>query len=102
MKVKVTQYFRPDGRQRTLELDVGDECKEKYEQITKSGCRLTCEQLMSGAVSQAIEHEHGDYDLILTKGADLTKNKEALVTMILRFDKVAYNVWLDKVLAEIA
>jgi len=93
MIVKVTQYYRPDGRKKTHEIEVSDECKEKYQEIISCGARLTAEQLMDGVVSQTIETVDGDYDIILTRGNDPSKNKEALEKMIMRFDKDKFNKW---------
>ncbi len=89
MIVEVTQFMRPDGRQVKHELEVSDECKEKYEELLSCNTRLTAEQLMSGAVSQTIECTDGDLDFALTKGPDLEENKKELEKMILRFDKIA-------------
>ncbi len=86
MLVDVTQYYRPDGRQVTHQLEVSDNCQTKYDELTKLG-RLTAEQLMNGSVSQTIECDDFDYDIIITGGADMEKNKEACEKLILRFDK---------------
>jgi hypothetical protein len=101
MIVEVTQYYRPDGRQRTHELEISDDCAEKYKQIRAVGCRLTAEQLMSLEVSQTIEHKEGDYDLILTKGNDFDENKKALETMIRRFDDKKFASWLPEAESEV-
>lgn len=85
MIAKVTQYYRPDGRQVDHEITLKDDCKEKYDQIMTVG-RLTCEQLMTGMVSQAVECEDFDFDIILSDGKSLLKNKESLEKLILRFD----------------
>lgn len=93
MIVQVTQFMRPNGRQVQRELEVSDNCKEKYQEIIECGARLTGEQLMSGAVSQTIETSDGDFNLVLTKGTDLAENKKALEIMILDFDKIAFEKW---------
>lgn len=87
MKVSVTQYMRPNGRQVTHELEISDECKTQYAAIGECTARLTGEQLMSGVVSQVIECEDFDFDIILTPGLDLEENIRALETLILRFEK---------------
>lgn len=93
MKVQVTQFMRPNGRQVLHELEIDDNCKEKYEEIVECGARLTGEQLRTGEVSQTIETVDGDFEIILTKGSDLAENKKALEKIILRFDKVAFEEW---------
>jgi hypothetical protein len=89
--VDVVQFMRPNGRQVPHQLDVDDNCEAKYKELTGLGLRLTCEQLMNGTVSQTIECPDFDFDIILTNGADLTENKEALEKLILRFDAVEYH-----------
>lgn len=75
MIVEVTQFMRPNGRQVQHNLEIDDNCKESYDQLTKCGARLTGEQLMSGFVSQCIETKDGDFAMTLTNGRDLSKNK---------------------------
>ena len=87
MKVNVTQFMRPNGRQVLRELEISDGCISQYKAIGECKARLTAEQLMSGEVSQTIECENFDYDIILTPGSDFDENKCALEKLILRFDK---------------
>ncbi|GAF97702.1 unnamed protein product, partial [marine sediment metagenome] len=87
------EFLRPNGRQVQHELDVDDNCKEKYQEIVECGARLTGEQLMSGMVSQTIETSDGDFDLVLTNGRDLAENIRALEKMILGFNKIAFKKW---------
>ena len=89
MIIEVTQYMRPCGRQVQHQLEISDDCKEKYQDILDCSVRLTAEQLITGVVSQTISTSDFDFDICLTKGEDLQENKEALEKMILRFDKVA-------------
>ena len=93
MKIQVTQFMRPNGRQVQQQLDVNDSCEEKYKELTECGARLTGEQLMNGQVSQCIETEYGDFDIVITKGSDFAQNKKALEDMILRFDKEDCEKW---------
>lgn len=93
MIVHVIQFMRPNGRQVRHTLEVGDSCKEKYQEIIECGARLTSEQLMSGVVSQTIETFDGDFALVLTNGEDLAENKRVLEVMILDFDKIAFGKW---------
>ncbi len=88
--VEVTQFMRPDGQQVQHALEIDSGCTDKYKEITEYGLRLTCEQLMSGKVSQTIESPDFDFDITLTNGDNLEENKKALERMILRFDKAAY------------
>lgn len=102
MLVKVTQYMRPNGRQVEQELEIDDKCRDKYEKILDSGARLTAEQLMTGRVSQTIETDDGDFDIILTKGHDFEENRIALETMILRFDETNFDEWATRLAREMA
>lgn len=93
MIAKVIQFMRPHGRQVHQELEIDDNCKEKYQEIIECGARLTGEQLMNGTVSQTIETVNGDFNIVITKGPDLAENKKALEVMILDFDKKAFEEW---------
>ena len=86
MIVEVTQYYRPNGRQVVHELEVSETCEGQYQSILECNARLTAEQLMTGTVSQAIECEDFDYDIILTKGSDFAENARAMEELILRFN----------------
>ena len=99
MIVKVTQYMRPKGRPVVLNLKVPYRCQEKYKEICELGLKLTCEQLTNGEVSQAIMSEDGfDYDIKLTKGAELEENRQQMIDMILAFDQEKY--WKMKAVFE--
>ena len=87
MKVDVTQYIKPNGRQVSRTVEIDDKCKGNYAAILSCHARLTVEQLITEQVSQAVECEDFDFDIILTSGADGDENKTAMETMILRFDK---------------
>ncbi len=89
--VDVIQFMRPDGQQVPHQLEIDDTCEPKYKELIACGLRLTCEQLMSGKVSQTIESPDFDFDISLTNGDDLNENKKALERLILRFDKDAFH-----------
>jgi len=97
MLVDVVQYMRPDGRKVYHQLEIDDNCKSKYEEICSCECRLTCEQLQTGAVSQTIEHSEFDFDIILTKGHDFDENKKAIERLILRFNKQQFEKMLKEI-----
>lgn len=78
MKVEITQFMRPNGLKKIHEIEISDECEEKYKEILACNARLTAEQLMNGVVSQAIECTDFDYDLELTPGNDFEQNKKLL------------------------
>ena len=66
MIVKITQFIAPHGEQRERTCEVPDDCALGYESLKRHGCRLTAEVLMTGAVSQTIEHEEGDFLIEIT------------------------------------
>lgn len=99
MKAKVTQFMRPNGRQVQRELEIDDKCEPNYNRLTELGARLTCEQLMTGQVSQTIKTEECDFDIIVTKGGDLEENKKALEDMILRLDATKLEEVIEQQLA---
>uniref|UniRef100_A0A6M3KGV8 Uncharacterized protein n=1 Tax=viral metagenome TaxID=1070528 RepID=A0A6M3KGV8_9ZZZZ len=91
MIVDVIQYMRPDGRKVPRQAEISDECQIKYDEIIECGGRLTAEQLMTGEVSQTIETNDFDFDIIITNGADFDENKKALEDMVMRFDKSKFD-----------
>jgi hypothetical protein len=60
MRVAVTEFVRPNGRQKDEKLEVANYCAVGYEAMKRKGCRLTAE-LIINVVSCCIEHPEGDY-----------------------------------------
>jgi len=85
MEVEITQFMRPNGKQVSGKIEISDDCQEQYDAIIAAGGRLTCEQLMSGVVSQTIEFTDGDVDMILTNPSKESKYREDLEKMIRRY-----------------
>ena len=83
MKVKITQFIPPNGRREERSCEVPDDCAAGYEAIKRHGCRLTEEILMTGHVSQTVEHEDGDVLIEITPNGP--EVKDALVKMIREF-----------------
>lgn len=94
MIARVTQYLRPDGRQREVELEIPDEYQQQYDLIYSCECRITCEQMMSGQAAQYISHKHGDFDIKLTPADDRKAADKALLQMIKAFDKNEFDKWV--------
>lgn len=92
MRVSVINFIPPRGRQETLTVDIPDDCAVGYEAIRRHNCRLTVERLMTGHISQCIEHEEGDYAIEIC--ANSPKAPEVLAKMIRSFDSVAFEKWL--------
>lgn len=67
MLVYFTQYQRPDGRTREINIAMPDELEPKVKEILAEGCKLTIEALSTGEVSLAVEHpDHGDVCIEIT------------------------------------
>lgn len=94
MRVDLIQFLRPDGRQRPVWCDgIPDELKPKYDAIRENGMRLTCEELMTGMVSLAIEHPSADYKIELCRN-EPDAPKLALEKLIRSFEEAEFDVWL--------
>ena len=95
IRIPLTQFLRPDGRQRDVWCDnMPSDLAPKMDAITAHRCRLTCEELMSGMVSLAIEHHDGDFDIELAEnGAGPNSPKNALERLVRRFDADEFEKW---------
>lgn len=93
MKIQITQFLRPDGRKRALELEIPDEYQEQYDLIRSCGCEITCEQMMNGTAAQYITNDYGDFDIKLSPSNDLKAADKALLQMIKGFDKKEFDKW---------
>ncbi len=99
IRVPLTQFLRLDGRKRDVWCDdMPDELAPKMDALTAHGCRLTCEELMTGVVSLAIEHPDGDFDSELCgNGPGDNSPKASLEKLIRRFDADEFEKWLRQV-----
>ena len=92
MIVSITQSL--NGRQQESRCEIDDSLAPQVEAIKACGLRLTVEELMTGMVSQAIEHEEADYDIeIGLNGPGEDSPKNCLERMIRRFDPVVFKKW---------
>jgi hypothetical protein len=98
MFVAMTEFIPPRGRQEQEHLEVADDCAVGYEALQRHNCRLTAERLTTGALSTCIEHEEGDYDIQIVPH-DAAKFREAVETMLRRFDGAKFEEWLKAVTA---
>jgi hypothetical protein len=98
MQVKIIQFIPPRGKQRERSCEVPNDCAVGYESLKRHGCRLTAEVLIGGLVSQAVEHEDGDFLIEITfNGPDV---QDALVKMLREFDGVKFDKWLRDIQGE--
>ena len=92
MFVKIIQFKRPNGQPFQTGCQVDIRLREKYEQLLACNCRLTAEILPGGSVSQTIEHEEGDFKIVISPNN--VQVKKDLEAMIASFDVVEFNQWL--------
>lgn len=97
--VEITQFIAPHGEQRLRHAEVPNDCAVGYEALRRHGCRLTAEVLMTGHVSQCIEHEEGDYDMEVTENGPVVQ--ESLVKMLRKFDGAEFERWLKNMNPEV-
>jgi len=93
MKIELTEYVRPNGRTRTVTMNIDPECESGYNQIRQSGARLGFEVLgRAGTVYVFLEHPKlGDYvSEILPSKEDL---KSAIEGLLRHFDAADYERW---------
>jgi hypothetical protein len=96
MNVPLTQFLRPNGRQVTVTCkDVNDNLQKNYDEIKANGLRLACEELSTGVVSIALEHDLGDYDMELCQNKP-DAPKQALEKLIERFNLADFKHWLNE------
>lgn len=92
MKIQITQFVRPHGRQREYSYELPDEFKPQMELIQACDCKITCEELQTLEAASYVTHDEGDFDLIIS--ACGKEAEEALENMIRRFDKTKFDEWL--------
>ena len=93
IQIELTEYVRPNGRTRTVTMNVDPECESAYNQIKQSGARLGFEVLgRAGTVYVFLEHPKlGDYvSEILPSKEDLKSTIEGLLR---HFDVADYERW---------
>jgi len=103
MKVSLTQFLLPDGRQRIVETTIHDRLAGQVAAIhdrlagqvaaiEECGARLTAEMLTTGEVSMTVEHpKWGDFDIeVVNNGPEVPI---ALERLIERFEKSSFEHW---------
>lgn len=97
MNLTVTQFMRPDGRRKSICLEIPDDCASKVKEIQARGCEIACEQLMTGEAAHYISHDEGNFAIDVTGSGK--KAVAALLKMIRAFDTAKFNEWLKEVAA---
>lgn len=98
MQIRVTQYLRPDGRQKVLRMEIPDSYQEQYDLIRSCGCELTCEQLRNGTAVHYISSivEENDFAIEITPVGDTAAAEAKLLEMIATFDKERFECWREQ------
>ncbi len=92
MQIDITQYMRPDGRTKMLQIEIPDEYEAVINKLKELDLRITCELLSSGLVAQYITHEEGDYAIELDMFGEGVNIK--LLKMLDDFDEQSFKSWL--------
>ena len=96
MKIELTEYVRPNGRTRTVTMNVDPKCESAYNQIKQSGARLGFEVLgRAGTVYVFLEHPKlGDYvSEILPSEEHL---KSTIEELLQHFDATDFERWVRR------
>jgi hypothetical protein len=96
VKVLLTQFMRPSGREVPVSAEIDDTLADKVSIIRSYKCRFTCEVLTTNQVSIAIEHEEGDFTIELASNAPNAPT-QALEKLIREFKPDEFAEWLNLV-----
>lgn len=79
--VPFTQYIMPDGRVRTVSIEVSGDLSTKVKDILDAGLTFECEVLTTGQVSMTItSHLYGDLDIrVVPNGPGVREAVESLI-----------------------
>lgn len=78
--MKFTQFLRPDGRKRTIEIERSKDVEILAERILAKGLKFEIEELNDGTISMTVSNEDEDLFIRLCKnGPDVGHNVDQLV-----------------------
>lgn len=88
MSIPFTQYLRPDGRRQQVSVERSPEIEAIAQEIRAKGYVFTCEVLLTGQVSLAVESPHedeGDIDIeIVQNGPGVGEAVDKLVKRVIK------------------
>ena len=100
MRINLTQYLMPDGRQQDTWVDnMPDDLESIIKEIHGNGLRLAAEMLTTGEISFTIESQlhQDDFDIeIAQNGPGPNGTVASLEKMIRRFNKEAFQEWVKQ------
>lgn len=90
--VEITQYF---GRQeeRVVRILVPARYRQAYEELRAMGCRLTARFQPAGKVKMTIEHEEGDFAVVVTD-AEPTKVQQGMDDLLGAWNDKHFDKWV--------
>lgn len=96
MQIAITRFHLPRGRQEVKHVQIDNQYAVQYESIIRHECRITEERLLIGVFSVTIEHEEGDFAIVL--GQELTI--ELIEKLLNRWDATKFEEWLKAMTEE--
>ena len=84
MSIPFTQYLRPDGRRRAVEIDMSQEVEDLAKRFIAAGGRYECEELTTGyaSLTAVYEVDSEDQDIaieVCPNGPEVPERVEKLV-----------------------
>lgn len=90
--VLVTQFIPPNGMKKYSFLELSNAKEDKYNQILRSGCRITVEVLQTGITSVTIEEPNlGDFVIELVSMGDSVE--KAIESVVNSFNEEEFESW---------
>lgn len=95
VEVEVVHYYLPFGKSEVILDKIPASCLPAYEEMRECGCQLTAEILRGGSVSLAIEHEEGDFALVICKnGPEVI---DAIRELFGYWNISEFHAWIDEI-----
>lgn len=84
--ISFTQYLRPDGRKKSVTIEVDNSVAIKAQEILDKGFKFECEELLSGMCSFTIHDPEAERDASIRLHPNASGVRECIVNMITTFD----------------
>jgi len=73
--IPYVQFLRPDGRQKEGFFDLQEDLEDELDSLTRCGCRVEAEVLVTGEVSLTISSSDEDIDIEISQnGPEVLEN----------------------------
>lgn len=90
--IPFTQWMRPFGRPKKIEVDRPAEIEAMANELITDGCRLNAEVLQTGEVSFTVEHEDCEFTVI---ASEVVANGPTVLPAVDRMITEAHRLWID-------